>query len=236
VKKSKHHAQNNIIILQNVYTNIFIRMNKHSKSSADKLKYDGTKIPSNLDNPFDSLMMYLGHNSLPMLKYLNFTPNALTLTGGMFMIFSISFILTYRFTHAALFYAIAYWFDCVDGQYARHYGLTSKGGEKLDHFVDAVRNILTCISIYIIKITTFKKIVFAMFYAFFTLTNAYATNCTQNYYFMNSKTNDKYHMKDQMTFCKHQPGQQLKYVRFFGSGTKILFIIIFLLYLSLTSK
>jgi phosphatidylglycerophosphate synthase len=211
-------------------------MTAHLNKTSGSTQYDGTKLPSNLDNPFDSLMMYFGEKSLPMLKYLNFTPNILTLIGGMFVIFSIAFILTYKFAYAALFYAIAYWFDCVDGQYARYYGITSKGGEKLDHFVDAVRNVLTCISIYIIKISTFKKIVFAIFYVIFTLTNHYATNCAQNYYFMNSNTNDKYHMKDQMSFCKHQPSKQLKYIRFIGSGTKILFIIGFLLYLSLTSK
>lgn len=198
--------------------------------------YNGTKLPSNLDNPYDGLMMYFGEKSLPILKYLHITPNALTLTGGMFMILSIASILTYKFAWAACFYAIAYWFDCVDGQYARHYGLTSKGGEQLDHFVDLVRNILTCASIYIIKIPILKKLVFAVLYTISTLTNVYASNCTQNYYYLNSKTHDKYHMKDQMQFCKDQPNQQLKYVRYFGSGTKILFIILFLLHLSVTCK
>lgn len=43
-------------------------------------------------------------------------------------------------------------------------------------------------------------------------------------------------MKDQMQFCKNDPDQQLKYVRYFGSGAKILVIILFLLHLSLTCK
>jgi hypothetical protein len=207
-----------------------------TNNRADKSKYSGTKLPYKLNDPYDNLMNYIGEKSLPILKYLNFTPNALTLIGGIFMIFSIIFILTYKFVYAALFYAIAYWFDCIDGQYARYYGLTSKNGEKLDHFVDAVRNILTCISIYIINISTLKKLIFAVLYVIFTLTNVYVSNCIQNYYYFNTKTDDKYHMKDNMTFCKHQPNQQLEYVRFFGSGTKILFIILFLLYLSLSSR
>jgi phosphatidylglycerophosphate synthase len=206
------------------------------KNRADKSKYCGTKLPYKLDNPYDNLMNYFGEKSLHILKYLNFTPNTLTLIGGIFMIFSIIFILKYKFLYASLLYAIAYWFDCVDGQYARYYGVTSKSGEKLDHFVDAVRNILTCISIYIINIPTLKKLIFFVFYVIFTLTNVYVSNCIQNYYYFNTKTDDKYHMKDKMTFCKHEPNQQLKYVRFFGSGTKILFIILFLLYLSLGSR
>ena len=199
-------------------------------------QYSGTKLPSNLDNPYDNLMIYFSLKSLSFFYSLNFTPNMLTLVGGMFMILSIIFIIKYKFVYAALLYAIAYWFDCVDGQYARHYSLTSKHGEQLDHLIDLFRNILTCISIYIIKIPTSKKLIFVALYIISTLTNVYASNCIQNYYYSHSKTDDKYHMKDQMKFCKENPGEQLKYVRYFGSGTKIFVIIIFLLYLSLTSK
>ena len=210
--------------------------NNNGNNSNNHSQYNGTKLPTNLDNPYDSLMKYFGEKSLPILKSLHFTPNILTLIGGIFMISSIIFIFKYKFAYAALFYAIAYWFDCVDGQYARHYGLTSKDGEQLDHFLDIVRNILTCISIYIIKIPTSKKLIFVALYIISTLTNVYASNCIQNYYYSHTKTYDKYHMKDQMKFCRQQPTQQLQYVRYFGSGTKILVIILFLLYLSLTSK
>jgi hypothetical protein len=208
----------------------------NTKNNNNHSQYNGTKLPINLDNPYDSLMRYFGDKSLPILKSLHFTPNILTLIGGIFMISSITCILKYKFGYAALFYAIAYWFDCVDGQYARNYGLTSKDGEQFDHFLDIVRNILTCISIYIIKIPTSKKLIFAALYIISTLTNVYASNCIQNYYYSHTKTDDKYHMKDQMKFCRQQPTQKLQYVRYFGSGTKILVIILFLLYLSLTSK
>ena len=207
-------------------------VNNNMNNNASKTKYDGTKIPSFLDNPYDDLMMYLGAKSLPILNSLHFTPNSLTLIGGVFMILSIVFILKYKFAYAALCYAIAYWFDCVDGQYARHYGLTSKGGEQLDHFIDLVRNILTCMSIYIIKIPKLKKYIFAGLYVIFTFTNIYASNCIQNYYYSTTKTHDKYHMKDQMKFCKHHPDKQFKYIRYFSSGTKMLIIILFLLHLS----
>lgn len=199
-------------------------------------QYSGAKIPMNLENPYDNLMTYFSEKSLSFFYSLNFTPNMLTLVGGIFMILSIIFIIKYKFVYAALFYAIAYWFDCVDGQYARHYGLTSKGGEQLDHLIDLFRNILTCISVYIIKIPTSKKLIFAALYVISTLTNFYASNCIQNYYYSRSETDDKYHMKDQMKFCKQRVDEQLKYIRYFGSGTKILLIILFLLYLSLTSK
>ena len=213
------------------------KISNDSNDSKEKdSKYIGTKIPINLENPYDNLMKYFNESSLPLFYSLKLTPNVLTLTGGIFMILSIILILKYKFAYAALFYAIAYWFDCVDGQYARHYGLTSKGGEQLDHLIDLFRNILTCISIYIIKIPTSKKLIFAGLYVISTLTNMYVSNCIQNYYFLHSKTDDKYHMKDQMKFCKQNPEEQLKYVRYFGSGTKILVIIIFLLYLSLISK
>ena len=210
--------------------------NNHGNNSNNHSQYNGTKLPTNLDNPYDSLMKYISEKSLPILKYLNFTPNILTLTGGIFVVLSITCILKYKFVYAALFYAIAYWFDRVDGQYARHYSLTSQTGGDLDQFIDVARNILTCISIYIIKIPTSKKLIFAGLYIFFTITNIYASNCIQNYYYSRTKTDDKYHMQYQMRFCKENPTQQLQYVRYFGSGTKILVIILFLLYLNLTSK
>ena len=62
------------------------------KNRADKSRYSGTKLPYKLDNPYDNLMNYFGEKSLHILKYLNFTPNTLTLIGGIFMIFSIIFI------------------------------------------------------------------------------------------------------------------------------------------------
>ncbi len=209
-----------------------IKNNNGSKHS----QYDGAKLPTNLDNPYDSLMKYISEKSLPILKSLHFTPNILTLTGGIFVILSITCILKYKFAYAALFYAVAYWFDRVDGQYARYYNLTSQTGGDLDQFIDVARNILTCISIYIIKIPTSKKIIFAALYIISTLINIYASNCIQNYYYSSSNTDDKYHMQYQMKFCKENPDQQLQYIRYFGSGTKILVIILFLLYLNLTSK
>jgi hypothetical protein len=213
-----------------------IKTNSNNNKSNKHLQYNGAKLPTNLDNPYDSLMKYISEKSLPILKSLNFTPNILTLAGGVFVILSITCILKYKFAYAALFYAIAYWFDRVDGQYARHYNLTSQIGGDLDQFIDVARNILTCISIYIIKIPTSKKLIFAALYIIFTLINIYASNCIQNYYYSHTKTDDIYHMKYQMEFCKEKPEEQLKYIRYFGSGTKILVIILFLLYLNLTSK
>ena len=45
-------------------------------------------------------------------------------------------------TLAGLFYIINYFFDCVDGNYARKYNLVSKIGDLLDHLTDIIVSII----------------------------------------------------------------------------------------------
>ena len=48
---------------------------------------------------------------------------------------------------AAIFYIISYFFDCMDGCYARKYKMTSKFGDYYEHIVDWIRNLAVLLMI-----------------------------------------------------------------------------------------
>ena len=64
------------------------------------------------------------------------TPNILTTIGLLFGILAIIFLLKNMFLWSVVFLWICYWFDCLDGYYARKYKMETQFGDYYDHFRD----------------------------------------------------------------------------------------------------
>jgi len=178
------------------------------------------KIPYELDNPIDNFMLsYCGDPLMDRLYKLGVTPNMITTVGNVFRGLSVYFLYSGRKELFLILYVVGYYFDCLDGHFARRYNMCSKFGDFYDHISD----------------TTFYF--FLIYYVFFNSTlleSPYFTRvltlflimgflmfihigCQQTYY---GSSGVEY-----MDVCKSICSNKdwLWWTRYFGCGTNIIF-------------
>jgi phosphatidylglycerophosphate synthase len=193
----------------------------------------GTKIPVELETPYDNLMYFIGSKYLDLFKFFGATPNILTIVGGLVMLLYIFAFMKRKYGLAALAVAVSFWFDCFDGQFARYHNMTSKRGAQLDQVVDRLRDIIILVSIVLSQISLRYKVVCFVVFAILMTTAFYNTSCQQQYFSSKSTSKDTSHMGSIFTMtCHNNPSQQLQYTRYFGTGTRYVFIMCFLLYIN----
>lgn len=96
------------------------------------------KLPNHLECPFDILLYTIIEPLSNFFRELNFTPNMLTTISSIFGILSFYFLYKKKeglFVGSLILY---YLFDCLDGYYARKYGMCSKFGDYYDHVKDLI--------------------------------------------------------------------------------------------------
>lgn len=89
-------------------------------------------------NIVDYVFTKIGDKLNPTFYKLGFTPNFITLCSfGFGLLSSFFFYKDYR-TIAGMLFILNYFFDCLDGNYARKYKMVSKFGDLLDHITDMI--------------------------------------------------------------------------------------------------
>ncbi len=94
------------------------------------------KIAREYDNFIDNILIDICEVLSPIAYFLGLTPNILTTISVIFTGISTYYLYNYNYNIASLMYMIAYYFDCMDGYYARRYKMYSKFGDYYDHFAD----------------------------------------------------------------------------------------------------
>lgn len=107
------------------------------------------KIHSSIENPIDNILINICEHLCPHLKKLNFTPNMLTTIGLMLGIISIMFLYKNMYTLSIIFLWLCYFFDCLDGHYARMYDMCTDFGDYYDHIRDIIVSICILVLIFI---------------------------------------------------------------------------------------
>ena len=79
---------------------------------------------------------------------LGMTPNMLTTLSIIFGLLAASQIMKNRLWLASIFWLIAYYFDCVDGKFARKYNMVTKFGDIYDHIGDMFKVIAVLIALF----------------------------------------------------------------------------------------
>ena len=100
---------------------------------------NGRKIPSNMENPFDDLIISFCSKINPYLHRLGVTPNMLTTISLTIGILACYFIYESKFITGCLLYLIAYVFDCMDGNLARMTDNETIFGDIYDHTCDILK-------------------------------------------------------------------------------------------------
>jgi len=116
------------------------------------------KIPEEYDNIFDNYLIRLCDILCPYAFSLGLTPNAITTLSNIMCIVSIIFILKGKYYLGALFLLISYYFDCMDGHFARKYDMVTVFGDYYDHISDITKIIAVLITLCYINSRKFLKI------------------------------------------------------------------------------
>src|SRR5437763_1737234 len=97
------------------------------------------KLSKEKENPFDLIMIKLSEDTTDFYKQFNLTPNHLTtfslITG---LLSAYLFLLDYNIL-GGIFIIISYYFDCIDGLYARKYKMVTNFGDIYDHSSDLIK-------------------------------------------------------------------------------------------------
>jgi phosphatidylglycerophosphate synthase len=96
------------------------------------------KIPPEIECPIDNILIAASEPVAVTLNKLGFTPNGITtlsLISGVFAVYALKNGCAFL---AAILMGISYFFDIVDGYYARKYSMTSTFGDCYDHVKDVI--------------------------------------------------------------------------------------------------
>jgi phosphatidylglycerophosphate synthase len=184
------------------------------------------KIPRDLDNPIDNLLIDSARYVNPILKCMRFTPNMVTVMSGVCQFAGIhAFYNDYCRIAAGLFFLGYYW-DVIDGNYARQYRMTSAFGDKLDHGKDVIVIGELCRVLYVYPFTMSFRYVVGTCGAFFTYMICMYLGAQERYY---AKHNPKDVSQSLSVLTKVQKGSPetiLQVSKWFNAGSANLFVSI----------
>lgn len=116
------------------------------------------KISLKYLHPIDAGFHYSAYNIMPYFKERNYTPNQLTTCSFIYGLISCYFLYIGYPILTICLSLISYFFDVMDGVYARRYNLTSKFGDYYDHITDIIQYVLYIgILIYKYNLLDYKK-------------------------------------------------------------------------------
>ena len=100
------------------------------------------KIPKHYDNPLDNVLIDCADSLCPYFHKLGFTPNGITTISLIFALLAAWALWKGYIWLFAILYAMSYFFDCMDGHYARKYKMVTKFGDIYDHAKDISAGLL----------------------------------------------------------------------------------------------
>ena len=187
------------------------------------------KIPANLENPIDNLLYNVVEVVAPTFYSLGFTPNMITTLGNICTIIAIYFFLQQKYKMSAVFFFLSYFFDCLDGYIARSYNMVSEFGDFYDHISDAVK----FISFMLLFLINNRKLAFKYIPVMILLVLLMGFHlANQEIYYDNPSSSKTLQIFNTLTTSttKEEAAEIMKYSRFFGCGTVILFVTAIIAY------
>lgn len=173
---------------------------------------DGRKIIREHENPLDNILIdFASYIGKPLSKFPFFTPNVFTTISLLVTFVGVYLIYKKKYRIGAVLVFIGYFFDCVDGNFARKYNMATDFGDWYDHISDLVKYILVIAVILISKFKTKTKVLFIIIIVISQILHAIHLGCQQIFY------NDNSVLSKLTGLCIKK--ENITYTRFFGSGT-----------------
>jgi phosphatidylglycerophosphate synthase len=201
-----------------------------SEENTKKDIINGNKLPKYYDDPID--LFYKKYIDIlnPHFKKAGMTPNMITSLSFFFGLLTCYLYYKSYYVLAGLSYIISYFFDTMDGYFARIYGMGSVFGSYYDSVSDGVVFLIIAFLFY--KKNNFiknwiKPAIFCIF-IFFVLGCIYQASCQEKY----TKKTQEEHVSDGLAFlnnikCKNF--EHMKYTRYFGPGVCSLIVSIIII-------
>ena len=192
------------------------------------------KISSEYENPWDNIMIGLSESLCPMFYSIGFNPNMITTLSNISCIITILLLLNCNYYWAALFLLISYFFDCLDGHFARKYNMVTVFGDYYDHISDLLKILGVLITLYYIDKEKFIKVIPVII--LLGILMSIHMGCQESLY----GTNESVTLEPTRQLCpvsninnKDSVQNALSSTKYFGCGTFYLSIAIVIIYYSI---
>ncbi len=114
----------------------------------------GRKLPREHENPIDNLLIDVAHDVGKVLRpYPIFTPNFFTTVSLVVALSAVYMLNKKNYKACSILLFISYFFDCLDGNFARTYNMETDFGDKYDHVSDVSKIIAVA---YVIAMSSIK--------------------------------------------------------------------------------
>lgn len=178
-----------------------------------------SKVSEEYKDPIDLLLLgNTSNNFLDVLYSLGVTPNILTTLSNIFRGFALYFLFSGKKLLFVILFILGYYFDVLDGHFARRYQMFSKFGDFYDHFSDAIFGFI--LVYYLFKWSSLPNskyywpvIIFYVLTEILMFTNVGCIQKIQNS--PNPESQDIY-----KALCAEK--EWIHFTRYFGSGPNIL--------------
>ena len=178
------------------------------------------KLEIHQENPIDIKFANLANYIKIYFNKLHFIPNHITTLSLISGLFSIYLLYKNKYVLSILFFLILYFFDVLDGIYARSYNMITVFGDYYDHIKDFL-----IITLYILMIiykckNRIRIIPYMIVLALIYFGMLIHLGCQEKIY----NQPESHTLTIFKKLCKN-PTTTIKYTRFFGCGTLIFFIM-----------
>jgi phosphatidylglycerophosphate synthase len=194
------------------------------------------KIPQELDNPIDNIINNHVDTQLDLFKELGLTPNMITTISLILGLGSAYSVYNDAYIIGAILWFLSYYFDCADGKMARKFKMTSKFGDLYDHSSDILKHIIIFyilykkLDLYEKKETKYLLILIIVIIGLLTLCQIGCQEKLTREITKKETESPTLQIAEYFVFidCK----SQMKYCRYFGPATIIVYVCFVMLFLS----
>ena len=195
------------------------------------------KIPAELDCPFDDWMVDISSPFFDTWGQLGITANYLTIIGGIIQLIACFFLAKRYGLLAGFLWLFGYYFDAIDGCYARYHHLASAYGDILDHGKDWLCTII----LFIVIIKYYKWRTFdTIFWALLVIMVGLFTGAQEQYIHTMKNSDISLMLKPVFwvfDLLNLDPVTQLKtWLRWFGPGNINIAVSIYLALLPIRNR
>jgi CDP-diacylglycerol---serine O-phosphatidyltransferase len=190
---------------------------------------DGKKILDEYDNPIDQGLSKVGDLFIPLFNKINYTANGLTTLSLIFAVPALYYLYNHNLALFTIYAAISYFFDIMDGRYARRYNMVSEVGDHYDHFKDILIGLIAVFILYDrYEITQHLSVLITMAVFFVLLILFFG--CQENLAAKENKSSTLSLFNTGIVSNNKCPSY-MKYLKYFGPGTFVLVGILSVWYL-----
>jgi phosphatidylglycerophosphate synthase len=176
------------------------------------------------EGPLDIFFYYICDKVSPLFYKTGHTPNMITTYSLITGLLAIYYLVKKRPELFLTLFTVSYFFDCLDGFYARKYKMTSKFGDIYDHFKDIFVHVL--LAYFVLKMY-YNKIKVTHIFAIIILLLLMSKHLGCQYKILDKKEESLYKFAG---MC--DSNEQVSFTRYFSPATFELILGLYIYYLA----